>query len=111
MIGTKVPGWRCHVNKEELLSPSDSSYHFPNLQPCGPVKSLHVDLLEDLTRDRSFQEVLGVFVGALTLQLQGLELGQEVVNSLAGALTKTQELGPCPLFVVSWEKEGFDLRL
>ena len=111
MIGTKVPGWRCHVNKEELLSPSDSSYHFPNLQPHGPVKSLHVDLLEDLTRDRSFQEVLGVFVGALTLQLQGLELGQEVVNLLAGALTKTQELGPCPLFVVSWEKEGFNLHL
>ena len=111
VIGTEVLGRRCHVNKEELLSPSDSSYHFPNSQPCGPVKSLHVDLFEDLTRDCSLQEVLGVLIRALALQLQGLELGQEVVNSLAGALTKMQELGPCPLFVVSWEKEGFDLRL
>ena len=111
MIGTEVPGQRCRVNKEELLSPSDSSYHFPNSQPRGPVKSLHVDLFEDLTRDCSLQEVLGVLIRALTLQLQGLKLGQEVINSLAGALTKTQELGPCPLLVVSWEKEGLDLRL
>ena len=111
MIGTEVLGWRCHIDKEELLGPSNGSYHFPNSQPHGPVKSLHVDLLEDLMRDRSFQEVLGVLVGALALQLQGLELGQEVVDSLAGALTKTQELGPCPLLVISWEKEGLDLRL
>ena len=111
MIGTKVPGQRCHVNKEELLSPSDGSYRFPDLQPPGPVKSLHVDLLEDLTRDHSFQEVLGILIGALALQLQGLELGQEVVDSLAGALTKTQELGPCPLLVISWEKEGLNLCL
>ena len=111
MIGTEVLGRRCCVNKEELLSPSDGSYHFPNSQPCGPVKSLHVDLLKDLTRDCSFQEVLGVLVGALALQLQGLELGQEVVDSLAGALMKTQELGPCPLLVISWEKEGLDLCL
>ena len=111
MVGTEVPGRRCHINEEELLGPSDSSYRFPNSQPHGPVKSLHIDLLEDLTRDRSLQEVLIVFVGALTLQLQGLELGQEVVNSLVGALTKMQELGPCPLLVVPWEKEGLDLCL
>ena len=84
MIRTEVPGQRCCVNKEELLSPSNGSYCLPNSQPCGPVKSLHVDLLEDLTRDCSLQEVLGIFVGALTLQLQGLKLGQEVINSLAG---------------------------
>ena len=111
VIGTEVLGWRCHIDKEELLGPSDGSYHFPNSQPRGPVKSLHVDLLEDLMRDRSFQEVLGVLVGALALQLQGLKLGQEVVDSLAGALMKTQELGPCPLLVISWEKEGLDLCL
>ena len=84
MVGTKVPGWRCRINEEELLSPSDSSYRLSNSQPCGPVKSLHVDLLKDLMRDRSLQEVLGVLVGALALQLQGLELGQEVINLLAG---------------------------
>ena len=111
MVGTEVPGRRCCINEEELLVPSDGSYCFPNSQPHGPVKSLHIYLLKDLTRDRSLQEVLGVLVGALTLQLQGLELGQEVINSLAGALTKTQELGPCPLLVVPWEKEGLDLRL
>ena len=111
MVGTEVPGRRCHVNKEELLSPSDGSYRFPNSQPHGPVKSLHVDLFKDLTRDCSLQEILGVLIRALALQLQGLELGQKVINSLAGALMKTQELGPCPLFVVSWEKEGFDLCL
>ena len=69
MVGTEVPGRRCHINEEELLGPSDGSYRLSNLQPCGPVKSLHVDLLKDLTRDRSLQEVLGVLVGALTLQL------------------------------------------
>ena len=111
MVGTKVPGRRCCVNKEELLSPSDGSYCLPNSQPRGPVKSLHVDLLKDLMRDHSLQEVLGVLVRALTLQLQGLELGQGVVNSLVGALTKTQELGPCPLLVVPWEKEVFNLCL
>ena len=111
MVGTEVPGRRCHINEEEFLCPSDSSYRFPNSQPRGPVKSLHIDLLKDLMRDRSLQEVLGVLIGALTLQLQGLELGQEVINSLAGALKKTQELGPCPLLVVPWEKEGLDLRL
>ena len=111
MIGTEVPGQRCRINEEELLSPSDGSYRLPNSQPRGPVKPLHVDLLQDLTRDCSLQEVLGVFIGALALQLQGLELGQEVINSLVGALMKTQELGPCPLLVVSWEKEGFDLCL
>ena len=89
MVGTEVPGRRCCINEEELLGPSDGSYCFPNLQPRGPVKSLHIDLLKDLTRDHSLQEVLGVLIGALTLQLQGLELGQEVVNSLTGALTKT----------------------
>ena len=111
MIGTKVPGRRCRVNEEELLSPSDGSYHLPNSQPRGPVKPLHVDLLEDLTRDCSLQEVLGVFIRALALQLQGLELGQEVVNLLVGALMKMQELGPCPLLVIPWEKEGFNLCL
>ena len=111
MVGTEVPGRRCCINEEELLGPSNGSYRLSNSQPCGPVKSLHVDLLKDLMRDRSLQEVLGILVGALALQLQGLELGQEVVNSLAGPLTKTQELGPCSLLVISWEKEGLDLRL
>ena len=85
MVGTEVLGRRCCINEEELLGSSDGSYCFPNSQPRGPVKSLHIDLLKNLTRDRSLQEVLGVLVGALALQLQGLELGQEVVNSLAGA--------------------------
>ena len=111
MVGTEVLGQRCRINEEELLGPSDGFYRFPNLQPRGPVKPLHIDLLKDLTRDRSLQEVLSILVGALALHLQGLELGQEVVNSLVGALTKTQELGPCPLLVVPWEKEGLDLRL
>ena len=111
MVGTKVPGWRCCINEEELLGPSDGPYHLPNSQPCCPVKSLHVDLFQDFTRDCSLQEVLGIFIGALTLQLQGLELDQEVVNSLAGPLMKMQELGPCPLLVISWEKEGLDLCL
>ena len=111
VIGTEVPGRRCRINKEELLSPSDSSYRLPYSQPHGPVKSLHVDLLKDLSRERSLQEVLGILIGTLTLRLQGLELGQEVVNSLAGALMKTQELGPCPLLVIPWEKESFDLCL
>ena len=111
MVGTEIPGQRCRINEEELLGPSDGSYRLSNSQPRGPVKSLHVDLLKDLMRDRSLQEVLGILVGALTLQLQGLELGQEVDNSLVGPLTKTQELGPCPLLVISWEKEGLDLCL
>ena len=72
MIGTEVPGWRCCVNEEELLSPSNSSHRLPNSQPRCPVKPLHVDLFEDLTRDC---KILGVLVGALALQLQSLELG------------------------------------
>ena len=111
MVGTEVPGRRCRINEEELLVPSDGSYRFPNSQPRGPVKSLHINLLEDLTRDCSLQEVLSVLVRALALQLQGLELGQEVVNSLAGALMKMKELGPCPLLVVPWEKEGLNFCL
>ena len=111
MIGTEVLGQRCHINEEELLSPSNSSYRLPYLQPHGPVKPLHIDLFQDLAGDRSLQEVLGILIRALALQLQGLELGQEVISSLAGALMKTQELGPCPLLVVPWEKEGFNFRL
>ena len=45
MIGTEVPGWGCCVNEEELLSPSDGSYHLSYSQPHGPVKPLHIDLL------------------------------------------------------------------
>ena len=111
MVGTKVLGWRCHINEEELLGPSDGPYCLPNLQPRCSVKSLHVDLFQDLMRDCSLQEVLGILIRALALQLQGLELGQEVVDPLAGALTKTQELGPCPLLVISWEEEGLDFCL
>ena len=111
MVGTEVLGRRCRISEEELLGSSNGSYRLSNSQPCRPVKSLHVDLFKDLTRDHSLQEVLGVLVRALALQLQGLELGQEVVNSLAGPLMKTQELGPCPLLVISWEKEGLNLRL
>ena len=84
MIGTKVLGQRCCINEEELLSPSNSPYCLPDMQPHGPVKPLHVDLFQDFTRDHSLQKVLGVLIRALTLQLQGLKLGQEVVNSLAG---------------------------
>ena len=69
MVGTEVPGRRCRINEEELLGPSDGSYRLSNSQPHGPVKSLHVDLLKDLTRDCSLQEVLGILVGALALQL------------------------------------------
>ena len=111
MIGTEVPGRRRRINEEELLSPSNSSYRLPDPQPRGPVKPLHVDLFQDFRRDRSLQEVLGVLIRALALQLQGLELGQEVVNSLAGTLSKTQELGPCPLLIIPGEKEGLDLCL
>ena len=111
MIGTEVLGRRCRINEEELLSPSNSSYRLPYSQPHGPVKPLHIDLFQDLAGDCSLQEVLGILVGTLSLQLQGLELGQEVVNSLVGALMKMQELGPCPLLVVPWEKEGFNFCL
>ena len=111
MVGTKVPGRRCRINEEELLGPSDGPYRLPNSQPHCSVKSLHVNLFQDLMRDRSLQEVLGILVGTLALQLQGLELGQEVVDPLAGALMKTQELGPCPLLVISWEEEGLDFHL
>ena len=69
MVGTEVPGRRCRINEEELLGPSDGSHRLPNSQPRGPVKPLHIDLFEDLTRDCSLQEVLSVFVGALALQL------------------------------------------
>ena len=111
MIGTKVPGRRCRINGEELLSHSNSSYCLPDLQPHGPVKPLHVDLFQDFMRDCCLQEVLGILIRALALQLQGLELGQEVINSLVGTLMKTQELGPCPLLIISWEKEGLNLHL
>ena len=110
MICTEVLGQRCCINEEELLGPSDSSYCLPHTQPCGPVKPLHVDLFQDFMRDCPLQEILHVFIRALALQLQGLELGQEVVDPLVGTLTKAQELGPCPL-IISWEKEGLDLCL
>ena len=106
---TGVPGRGCCINEEELLSPSNGSYCLPDPQPCGPVNPLHVDLFQDFSRDRSLQEVLGILIRALALQLQGLELGQEVVNSLAGTLLKTQELGPCPLLIIPGEKEGLNL--
>ena len=111
MIGTKVLGWRCCIYEEELLGPSNSSYSLPHLQPRGPVKPLHVDLFQDFAGDCSCQEVLCILIGTLTLQLQGLELGQEVIDPLVGALMKTQELGPCPPLIVPWEEEGLDLHL
>ena len=84
IVGTKVPGWSCCINQEELLSPSNSSHSLCQAYPRGPVKSLHVDLLQDLAGDCPLQKVLGVLIRALALQLQDLKLGQEVVNSLAG---------------------------
>ena len=45
MIGTEVLGQGCHINQEELLSSSNSSYSLHHVYPHGPVKSLHVDLL------------------------------------------------------------------
>ena len=58
-----------------------------------------------------FQEILGILIWAFTLQLQGLELGQEVIYVLAGLLMKMQELGPCPLSVVTGQEEPLDLCL
>ena len=72
---------------------------------------LHINLFQDPSRYCSLEEVLCILIWTFTLQLQGLELGKEVVDPLAGALVKTQELGPCPLLVVAREKEVLDLRL
>ena len=38
-------------------------------------------------------------------------MGYEVVDPLAGTLTKMQELGPCPLLVISGQEEALDLGL
>ena len=111
MIGTKVLGRRCCINEEELLGPSNCVHCCCYLLPCFSCMPLHVHLFQDPLRYCPFKEVFCVFVGALALQFQGLELGQEVINPLVGPLTKTQELGPCPLLVIPWEKEVLDLHL
>ena len=38
-------------------------------------------------------------------------MGYEVVDPLVGTLTKSQELGPCPLLVISGQEEALDLGL
>ena len=111
IVGTEVLGWGCCVNQEELLSSSycvHCSYH---LLPHFSWQAPHVHLLQDLALDHPFKQVLGILVRAGGLHLQGLELGQEVIYPLAGALSKIQELGPCPLLVVPWEEEILDLHL
>ena len=81
------------------------------LLPCFPCVPLHIHLFQDPPRYCPFEEVLCILVGTLTLQFQGLELGQEVVDPLAGSLMKTQELGTCPLLVIPREEEVLDLHL
>ena len=71
----------------------------------------HVNLLQDFPLDCPFEQILGILIWAGRLHLQGLELGQEIVYPLAGALSKMQELGPCPLLVVPREEEILDLHL
>ena len=111
IVGTKVLGWSCHINQEELLSPPycvHCSYHlFPRFSQQAP----HVYLLQDFLLDCPFEQVLSVLIWAGRLHLQGLELGQEIIYPLAGALSKMQELGPCPFLVVPWEEEILDLCL
>ena len=67
IVGTKVPGQSCRINQEELLSPSNSSHSLRQAYPCGPVKSLHVDLFQDLARDCPLQKILGILVRTLAL--------------------------------------------
>ena len=84
------------------------TYH---LLPCFSWQAPHVHLFQNFLLDCPFEQVLGILIWAGRLHLQGLELGQEIVYPLAGALSKMQELGPCPLMVVPREEEILDLRL
>ena len=111
MIGTEVPGWRWCIYLEEFLGSSDGSHSCQYLHPHFSSMSLHIHLLQDPSWHSTFQEILCVLVGTLTLELQGLELSQKVVYELAGSLVKTQQLGPCPLSVVARQEEPLDLSL
>ena len=67
IVGTEVLGRSCHINQEELLSPSNGSHSLCQAYSRGPVKSLHVDLLQDLAGNCPLQKVLGVLVRTLAL--------------------------------------------
>ena len=96
---------------EKLLGSSNGSHGCQHLDPCFSGMTLHIDLLQDLTLHSTFQEVLHVLIRTLTLEFQGLKLGQEVIYMLAGSLKKMQELGPCPLPVVPGQEEPLNLHL
>ena len=112
IVGTEVPGWSCHIDQEELLSPPYCAYCSYHLFPCFSWQAPHIYLLQNFLLDRPFEQVLGVLIRAGGLHLQGLELSQEVIYPLAGILLKMQELGPCgPFLVVPQEEEILDLCL
>ena len=59
---------------------------------CVPVTGLEVYLLEELLCHCHFQEISCILVWAATLDLEGLKLCQELINSLAGSLAQMKQL-------------------
>ena len=86
-VGPLVVLWgSLGINDEELLGPSHVTDRVTEVQVRVPGDHLQVDLLQDFSRDCSFEQVPGVLIQAATLHLEGLELGQEFVNPLAWSL-------------------------
>ena len=75
------------IDNEELLGPSHVAYQIAEIKVRIPGDSLEVHLLQNFPRDGSFEQIPGILIGAATLYLQGLELGQEFIDPLAGTLS------------------------
>ena len=71
------------IDNEELLGPSHVTYRIAEIKVRVPGDSLEVYLLQNFPQDGSFEQVPGVLIWAATLYLQGLELGQELIDPLA----------------------------
>ena len=98
------------VDDEELLGPSHVADRVTEIKVRISGNGLQVHLLQDFSRDGSFEQVPGVLIRAATLYLEGLELGQELINSLVWTLSQPKQLGTCPLPIVSREEEPLYLR-
>ena len=58
------------------------------IKVCVSGNGLQVHLLQDFLQDSSFEQVLGIHIQAATLYLEGLELGQELIDPLAWPLSQ-----------------------
>ena len=75
------------INEQDFLGSPHFVDRVTKIYVCVPNTSLQVDLLQSFLRDRPFKQVSSIVILAVTLHLQGLELCQELIDSLVWSLS------------------------